>query len=178
MDNQYKFRTAWNLTMRPIGGPETSGLNYHSALRRILKEHISHLHRSASPNSCQLFSFAVLTCLVFSLIYFRHSSEMSTYNINWGITKILGWIPKFRAKSVPQFHSLLRSSTIISLYLFTFWKWPFQFHLWNKNLQAAFVSSVTIYVQSIRLSPVSLSWITQSTSTTSPHCAILCKNMQ
>jgi hypothetical protein len=160
MDRQYKFWTAWNVTMRPISGPETSEQNYNFALRIILKEHISQLHRSASPNSRQLFSFTVLTCLVFSLVYFRHSSEMSTYHIKWRITKILGRNPKFRPKNLSKFPSLLRSNTIISLYLCTFWKWPFQLNLWNKNLQAAFVPSVTIYVQHIRHSLALLPWIT------------------
>jgi hypothetical protein len=128
MGKQYKFWTAWHLKMRPIGGPETSARNYHSAFRRIPKERRSHLHRSGSPNSRQLFSFVVLTCLAFSLVYVRHSKERSTYYVNWSITKILGRNQKLRAKkTLSQFPSFLRSNTIISLHPCAFWKWLFNF---------------------------------------------------
>jgi hypothetical protein len=49
-----KTWTAWPLKMGPIGCPETSVRNHHSALRKIPKERISHLHRGRSMTSLKI----------------------------------------------------------------------------------------------------------------------------
>jgi hypothetical protein len=58
------------LMMGPVGCPETSVQNYHSMLRNIPEERISHLHRGGSPKSlvCSGYSFGSQNYLeIFSL---------------------------------------------------------------------------------------------------------------
>ena len=66
-----------NLSVGPIGCPESSVQNYHSTLRNIPEDHRSHLHRGGSLNS----RVKACSALCFSSVWIVDSNATADFDV-------------------------------------------------------------------------------------------------